>query len=184
MGHWVKRAPQYGDHIKVSRGLYSHHGIFANENEVICYSGEPTHMDDAEVITTTLQQFLCGKNDKPTGDIEVNTTPARYAPEEIVNRAKTCLGEKNYKLLTNNCEHFANWCRTGESRSSQIDIAKKATLTAAFGGILAGGIALTAKMMADNQAKKNQLAEQNAAPIEPKKAILAPDNENTCHAAS
>jgi len=29
-----------GDHIKVSRGLYSHHGIFAGNGQVIHYSGE------------------------------------------------------------------------------------------------------------------------------------------------
>ncbi len=157
MNHWVKKSPQYGDHIKVSRGLYSHHGIFINENEVICYSGEPTHIDDAEVIVTTLHEFLCGRSDKPTGAIEVNTTPARYSPEEIVSRAKSCLGEREYGLFTNNCEHFANWCRLGEGRSEQIDTAKNVSFGIAAGAILAGGIAFTAKMIADNKEKKDKL---------------------------
>ena len=31
------------------------------------------------------------------------------------------LGEKEYNLVTNNCEHFAIWCKTGVSESSQVD---------------------------------------------------------------
>ena len=31
------------------------------------------------------------------------------------------LGEQNYNLLFNNCEHFATWCKTGRHRSVQVD---------------------------------------------------------------
>ena len=31
------------------------------------------------------------------------------------------LGEQDYNLLFNNCEHFANWCKTGRHRSSQVE---------------------------------------------------------------
>jgi hypothetical protein len=31
------------------------------------------------------------------------------------------LGEQNYNLLFNNCEHFAHWCKTGRHRSSQVE---------------------------------------------------------------
>lgn len=43
-----------------------------------------------------------------------------YSPEETVARARSRLGETNYNLLTNNCEHFAIWCKTGVSESMQI----------------------------------------------------------------
>ena len=33
------------------------------------------------------------------------------------------IGEQDYNLLFNNCEHFATWCKTGRHRSSQIDSA-------------------------------------------------------------
>ena len=45
-----------------------------------------------------------------------------FSPEETVNRAKIRLGEKNYKLKTNNCEHFAIWCKTGIRESTQVDM--------------------------------------------------------------
>jgi Lecithin retinol acyltransferase len=31
------------------------------------------------------------------------------------------LGESDYRLLTNNCEHFCNWCLSGVSRSAQVE---------------------------------------------------------------
>ena len=43
-----------------------------------------------------------------------------YSPEETVARAKSRVGETHYNLLTNNCEHFAIWCKTGVSESLQI----------------------------------------------------------------
>jgi hypothetical protein len=30
------------------------------------------------------------------------------------------LGEQQYQLLTNNCEHFASWCKTGRNESQQL----------------------------------------------------------------
>lgn len=44
-----------------------------------------------------------------------------YTPEETVERAKSRLGEKNYDLAINNCEHFAFWCKTGISDSHQVN---------------------------------------------------------------
>lgn len=44
-----------------------------------------------------------------------------YSPEETVWRAKSRLGETNYNLLFNNCEHFAIWCKTGISESHQVN---------------------------------------------------------------
>ena len=43
-----------------------------------------------------------------------------YTPEETVARAKSRLGEKSYNFFTNNCEHFAIWCKTGVSESLQV----------------------------------------------------------------
>ncbi len=44
-----------------------------------------------------------------------------YTPEETILRAKSKLGEKNYSLVFNNCEHFVVWCKTGISESHQVN---------------------------------------------------------------
>jgi Lecithin retinol acyltransferase len=38
-----------------------------------------------------------------------------------VRRARSRIGEDDYRLLTNNCEHFCNWCLCGVSRSAQVE---------------------------------------------------------------
>ena len=44
-----------------------------------------------------------------------------YSPAETVKRARQKLGEEEYNLLTNNCEHFALWCKTGLHESHQVN---------------------------------------------------------------
>lgn len=44
-----------------------------------------------------------------------------YSPEETVQRARSKIGERQYNLVFNNCEHFAVWCKTGLSESRQIN---------------------------------------------------------------
>jgi hypothetical protein len=44
-----------------------------------------------------------------------------YTPEETVIRARERIGETQYSFWTNNCEHFAIWCKTGISESHQIE---------------------------------------------------------------
>lgn len=31
------------------------------------------------------------------------------------------IGENNYNFVSNNCEHFANWCKYGSAFSEQAD---------------------------------------------------------------
>jgi len=47
--------------------------------------------------------------------------PHLFSPKETIERAKSRLGEREYSLPFNNCEHFAIWCKTGLSKSEQVD---------------------------------------------------------------
>ncbi len=110
-----------GDHLKVARIGYSHHGIYCGQGMVIAKTREG-------VQEYTLSEFADGAEIKtvaPQGDLP-------FCRGEIVNRARSRLGERHYNLLTDNCEHFANWCTCGTDKSPQV---KKA------GAIAAGGIA-------------------------------------------
>ena len=44
-----------------------------------------------------------------------------YSQQETVERARSCLGQGEYDLLTQNCEHFAMWCKTGVKESAQVE---------------------------------------------------------------
>lgn len=89
-----------GDHIKCNRTVYSHHGIYIGDGEVIAY-------DDSIVKSCSLEEFADGD-----GILRVEEK-AIYSPDRIVSRAWSRVGETDYNLIVNNCENFATWCRCG-----------------------------------------------------------------------
>jgi hypothetical protein len=58
-------------------------------------------------------------------DTNVQVTRGRTgAPidcKDVIRRVRQRLGEDRYRVLTNNCEHFCEWCIRGELRSDQVD---------------------------------------------------------------
>ncbi len=120
---WELKNPVYGDQIRVNRGLYYHHGIYASNDSVYHFAspiGNEVNQENARVICTTLGEFLKG------GNVEVRSytkdeLKQKRNPEDIISYAKEHLGEGGYNLVTNNCEHFSNRCVFGVSNSSQVD---------------------------------------------------------------
>lgn len=106
-----------GDCIYVYRnlwqldGLYKHYGIDCGDGTVIHYR-KPSET----VEQTSLATFSRGN---PVYIAEYSDGFG-YIPDVVVDRAKSKLGEQDYNLLFNNCEHFANWCKTGNSHSRQV----------------------------------------------------------------
>lgn len=121
---WVRKTPQRGDHIRVNRGLYNHHGVYISDDEVIHFTGRDgdnvLDWSKPEVISTDLDYFLKGDilEVKEYTDEEINDL---YPTEHIVQYARACLGDKGYNLIFNNCEHFANTCTLGRFRSKQVE---------------------------------------------------------------
>lgn len=153
---WEFGIPKEGDHIRVSRGLYTHHGIFISNDEIIHFTGEENDnvMDwsNNEVIQSTLERFLL----EGTLEIKIYTHEELedlYPVEEIVQYARHCLGDRDYNLIWNNCEHFANMCTLGRFRSHQVEKVTKilggtnmglfgkigSAIKGLFGGNKAGG---------------------------------------------
>ncbi len=120
---WEMKNPTYGDQIRVNRGLYYHHGIYASNDSVYQFAapaGMEISPENARVICTTLGEFLKG------GNVEVRVyteeeLKKKRTPEEIIAYAKEHLGEGGYDLVTNNCEHFSNRCAFGVSNSTQVE---------------------------------------------------------------
>ncbi|WP_161600323.1 lecithin retinol acyltransferase family protein [Pseudomonas mandelii] len=104
-----------GSHLITSRNGYYHHGIYLGEYKVVHYSGLCAGLHAGPVETLTLQRFVSGQR------LWVKSTQqVRFERQEIIRRALSRVGENQYRLLTNNCEHFCNWCLYGESRSDQV----------------------------------------------------------------
>jgi hypothetical protein len=47
--------------------------------------------------------------------------PSDFDVREVICRARSRVGEDRYRLLTNNCEHFCEWCLCGTARSFQVE---------------------------------------------------------------
>ena len=99
------------DHLEVPRqhGLFNHHGIDLGDGTVAHY------LEGREILRSSTEDFSQGQ---PLTVIEhADASPSRVT----LQRAMSRIGEQNYNLLFNNCEHFATWCKTGRHRSGQID---------------------------------------------------------------
>ena len=105
-----------GAHLVTPRGWYSHHGVYVGEGRVVHYAGFSRAFHRGPIEETSVDAFAkqFGLRVKP------HAAPA-FSPDEIVRRAKARLGEDRYGVLSNNCEHFSEWCICGRARSSQIE---------------------------------------------------------------
>ena len=90
-------------------GLFNHHGIDLGDGTVAHY------LEGREILRSPLEDFSQGQ------PIRVVDHPGASAPGLTLRRAMSRIGEQNYNLLFNNCEHFATWYKTGRHRSGQID---------------------------------------------------------------
>ncbi len=105
-----------GSHLITPRRGYTHHGVYVGRGLVLHYAGLARNFRRGPVEEISLERFA---NGRPVY-IECRTAVA-LAAEDIVNRARSRLGEDRYRLLTNNCEHFAEWSRFGADRSHQVE---------------------------------------------------------------
>ena len=127
---------QEGDHIFrygaiFKNSILTHHGIYIGNSEVIHFSGggKQTNLGenikDAKIKIVSLSDFM-GDYQKCYRVID------HYTPElrsEIVRKAYNQLNSNfgGYNPSTNNCEHFANWCRTDNKTSLQTDVISDAS---------------------------------------------------------
>ena len=99
------------DHLQVPRqhGLFKHHGIDLGDGTVAHY------LEGREILRSSLKEFCAGQPFSVV--IHKGADPNGLTLRRAISR----IGEQNYNLLFNNCEHFANWCKTGRHRSTQME---------------------------------------------------------------
>ncbi len=99
------------DHLRVPRqhGLFLHHGIDLGDGSVAHY------LEGREILRSPLAEFSRGQ------EVSVVSHDQASPAGVTLRRAMSRIGEQNYNLLFNNCEHFANWCKTGRHRSGQVE---------------------------------------------------------------
>lgn len=109
--------PSKGDHLISPRlgGVYDHHGLYDGEY-VIHYSGGSGAKQEGTIERVSLDAFC-----KDQYLLVCNHQEPPFSVEQRIRRAESRMGEKEYSVLSNNCEHFVSWCIYGVSKSKQVD---------------------------------------------------------------
>jgi len=108
--------PQVGAHLVTPRRGYTHHGIYAGDGTVLHYAGLSRAMRGGPVEIVTLSAFAHGR---PV--YVACRSVLAFAAGEVLKRAHSRLGENEYHLIRNNCEHYVAWARYGVNRSAQVE---------------------------------------------------------------
>lgn len=103
-----------GDMLVTQRSGYTHHGVDIGNGRVIHYSGFANGFEGGKIELTSMWRFRAGRR-------LVRIKPESRSGSHPVLRGLTRLGEDEYNLIANNCEHFAEWCANGVHRSHQVD---------------------------------------------------------------
>jgi hypothetical protein len=125
---WVGQDLAIGTHLVTSRRGYTHHGIYVGRGMVVHYAGLSRFLRSGPIEEVTIRRFSTGRTVRIA-----RYTESIFSPNEIVQRARSRIGENQYHVLRNNCEHFCHWCMTGRSRSRQVE----GPLTIALQGLVA-----------------------------------------------
>jgi hypothetical protein len=112
----AEQEPLVGSHVVTPRRGFLHHGIYVGGGKIVHYAGLVRGLHRRPVEETTLDRFALGRPVWVRSD-----PPPTFSSREVIHRARSRLGEDGYRLLTNNCEHFCEWCLHGEHRSYQVD---------------------------------------------------------------
>ena len=108
--------PPLGSHLVTPRRGYLHHGIYVGARKVVHYSGLAHGLGSGPVEEVPFAHFACGHH------VWVRSAaPSDVDAREVIYRARSRVGEDRYRLLTNNCEHFCEWCLRGTARSFQVE---------------------------------------------------------------
>ncbi len=133
-----------GDHLRVHRGAYHHHGIAVpsarvqqqrsrvdqrgrkrrsilddhlwGDLQVLHYVKDGTS-GKGTLQRTDVEVFL---GDSPGVELVLATDTGRLPSGEVWHRALAHEGRAEYFLLDSNCEHFSTWCATGHWSSGQV----------------------------------------------------------------
>jgi len=111
-----EEAPPLGSHLVTLRSGFLHHGIYVGSGNVVHYAGLVGGLHRGPVEEVSLARFTRGR------PVWIRSHAAtRFDAQEVIRRARSRVGEDCYRLLTNNCEHFCEWCLHGEHRSYQVE---------------------------------------------------------------
>ncbi len=100
----------------------THHVMYITNNKIIHFNGGQNSWDPREACIeyNTIDNLKNWAN-KNKSDIYCCIHTNKDQDSNIKKRYLPLVGSKKYNPLTDNCEHFVNYCITGEKKSLQAD---------------------------------------------------------------
>ena len=114
-----------GDHVAWHRPyVIWHHGIVTdvkpNDNSLVITSNTNNGADHGLSLGGIREEVI--QVDFDADELyRYEYADGEYFPvDDVIARARSHIGENKYNLFTNNCEHFARWCKAGQKHSVQV----------------------------------------------------------------
>lgn len=121
--------PPPGTPVKIRFGIYHHYAIVSDR----IVDGKPTLISLSRRSGTVAEEAWDEvARGRPVRSSRLRST---LSPDLVVSRARSRIGERRYKLLTSNCEHFARECLGLPVRCRQLQGASGAGATALLMGL-------------------------------------------------
>ncbi|XP_059147877.1 phospholipase A and acyltransferase 3-like [Physella acuta] len=164
----VFRSLKPGDIVKFDRGWYSHYALYIGKGKVIHLTAPDNgHGISSNIRSRHVASVASVPVDKAVvaeGDFFFVAGHDRaykankdewpsFDEKEVLRKAKSMLGETDYHLLTNNCEHFVKNLKYGRKESDQVQTAAGATGVGTFLFIAGAATAIIALTV---QSSKNK----------------------------
>ena len=122
MEKWIIKEPVPGDIIRIKYMNFYHYGIYLGNGEVVEFGrpNEITKPEDVRVHKIKLKDF-CIDEMYQTRKFSFSEKLKKNSSKKVCNIALSHLGDGNYNILYNNCEHFVNLCVFNKKISTQVD---------------------------------------------------------------
>jgi hypothetical protein len=110
----------------------SHHGLYIGNGKVLQFAGQTgggggdglyemfKGKFNAKVITVDINKFK-ENSKKKKSSLYAYYNINDESTDIILERANSILGNKNYNVINNNCEHAVNYCVYGKGKSEQVN---------------------------------------------------------------
>ena len=105
-----------GDELSRKKGLFTHYGIAFDDCDVL------EIVSDSTPRLVSLEEFADGQQ------IGIRHPPEEERPAILERAMHVLLNPKEYRLLTNNCEHMKNLVLTGSAHSESVRLLAVLTL--------------------------------------------------------
>jgi len=141
---------EHGDVIYVNRGIYKHYGVYyiskKGKEKVIHFTKSALNPMEGVVNKTSLAEFCKGE------PYYVDNNKERLSPSLTVKRARSMIGEGNYNLITNNCEHVARKSQ-GASYSNQVNDVATGVAVVGIGAAIGIGLGILGGILGGDDKK-------------------------------